>query len=167
MSPAEAQVWIGTLELSSAVVTGGASLEAGAAGEALNAATLGIATAGLGVSGSFRVMGTAAGSNPEQVAASAEGVTTLTNPAGLGVTITTGNLKAGGLAGDVSSVTNLARHPIEASKNPADTALTVKNVVQDVKDVYQAGKTLIKATPPPSPPKPPSPPACALQRGGC
>ena len=83
MSGREIQIDTGILELSSAVYTGGASLEAAEAGTAVKAILNGIATSGLFVSGSSRIIGTAAGAKPEDIEKGSTAVTTVTNPTGL------------------------------------------------------------------------------------
>jgi RHS repeat-associated protein len=161
MSETEKQIDTGILELSSAVFTGGASLEAMEAGAALKTAIGVIATSGLGVSGTTRIIATAAGEKSENVELGTTAVTTLTTPAGMAVTIGTGgNLKAGAVASDLTSGATAVRNPAEAAKDPAGTALTVGNVVQDIKAGYNAVKSLVSTPPPPAPPTPPPPPRC-------
>jgi RHS repeat-associated protein len=153
VSQGEIQVETGILELSSAVVTGGASLEAMEAGAALKAAISGIGSAGLAVSGSSRIIGTAAGVPSEDLEKGSTAVTTVTNPAGMAVTLATGgNIKAGAVAADLSSAATAVAKPAEAAKDPAGTALTVNSVVQDVKSGYNAVKSLVSPPPPPPPP---------------
>ena len=83
----------------------------------------------------------------EEAAKGADAVTTVTNPVGVAVTIATGSLKAGSLASDATSAVKLAAKPSEAAKNPADAALTVKNVVQDIKEGAQAARSFVNAPP--------------------
>jgi len=161
VSSTEIQIDIGVLELGSAVATGGATLEAMAAGAALKTALGAIATAGLGVSGTTRIIATAAGEKSENVEEGTTAVTTLTTPAGMAVTLGTGgNLKAGAVASDLTSAATAVKNPVEAAKDPAGTALTVGNVVQDVKAGYNAVRSLVSPPPPPAPPTPPPPPRC-------
>lgn len=153
MSGAEKQIDIGILELSSAFVTGGATLEGGTIVTMLTNA---IATTGLGVSGTTRILATASGVTPENVERGATAATTVSTPAGLAVTLGTRNMKAGAVASDAASLASMAKTPAGAVKDPAGTALTVSNVVQDIKTGYNAVKSFFS---PPSPPPPAPPPA--------
>ena len=150
------QPGIGVLELSSAYLTAGASLEAMEAGAALKAAIYGIGSTGLAVSGTSRIIGTATGVPSDDLERASTAVTTSTNPAGMAMTIGTGgNMKAGAVAADLSSAATIVAKPAEAAKDPGGTALTVNNVVQDVKAGYNAVVSFVS---PPSPPPPPTPP---------
>lgn len=158
-SPQETQIEKGLLELASAVFTGSEALEAFNAGKAVTAAIGAIAASGLGTSGLTRIVGTAAGGKPEKVEEGAEAVTTITNPAGMAVTIgTKGNLKAGAVASDISSAASIARHPSSAAKDPTGTALTLGSVAHDVKSGLSGIKNMFSSPPPPPPPAPPRPP---------
>lgn len=145
---------IGIAELSSAVATGGATLEL----QSGMAVAVGIATtAGLGVSGTTRIIATTAGEKSENIEQATTAITTITNPAGLAMTVGTGgNLKAGAIAADVSSAKSIVANPAEAMKDPTGTGLTVGNIIQDVNSGISAMKTLFS---PPTPPHPPLPPA--------
>ena len=163
VSSAEIQVEVGVLELGSAVATGGATLEAMGAGAALKTALGAVATAGLGVSGTTRIIATATGEESENLEEGTTAVTTLTTPAGMAVTLGTGgNLKAGAVATDLTSAATAVKNPVEAAKDPAGTALTVANVVQDIKAGYNALKSLVSSPPAPAPPPPPPPPKCSV-----
>jgi RHS repeat-associated protein len=155
-SPRETQVETGIIELASAFFTGGAVWEAAAAGKAVTTAIGAIATSGLAVSGTTRIVATAAGEKPGKVEETASAVTTVTNPAGMAVTIGSGgNLKAGAIASDISSAGSIAAHPSGAAKDPAGTGLTLGNVVQDVKSGISGLKSVFSQPPPPPPPPPP------------
>jgi RHS repeat-associated protein len=162
VSESEIQVSVGILEVSSAVATGGATLETLEAGAALKTALGAISTSGLFVSGSTRIITGTAGET-ENVEQGASAVTTITTPVGMAVTLGTGgNIKAGAVASDVTSAASMVAKPAEAMKNPAGDVLTVNNVVQDVKAGISAVKSLV--SPPPPPPPPPAPPAPPLPK---
>jgi len=153
MSPREQQVWMGALELSSAVMTGGAAIEVAIASQgAFAAVTGGIAAAGLGVNGSTRLIGTAMGQSQETIEKGTTAVSAVTTPVGLAVTLATGGrVQVGAVASGISSAVSAARKPGEAAKDAGGTALTVGNLIQDIKSFF-------KSPPPPSPPPPPPPP---------
>jgi RHS repeat-associated protein len=154
-SKRETQVETGVLELASAFFTGGATLEAAAAGPVTTAIGA-ISASGLAVSGTTRIVATAAGGKPEKVDEAASAVTTVTNPAGMAVTVASGgNLKAGAIASDIASVGSLAAHGSDAVKDPAGTALTLGNVANDIKSGVSALRSIFSQPPPPPPPPPP------------
>jgi RHS repeat-associated protein len=149
MSAKQAQVGIGVLEVGAAIASFGISLEAQGLVVAASAA---VTASGLFVSGTTRIIATAAGEKPEQVEKAATTVTTLTNPVGFVAAVATGSTEKGGEASDVSAAAQLAAHPMDAMKDPAGTVLTVGNILSDVKSAVADVKTLL--TPPPPPPHP-------------
>jgi RHS repeat-associated protein len=158
MSETEKQIDLGIIELGSAFATGGATLDAAAAGKITATIVGALATTGFAVSGSSRIMATAAGNDPKKVDEGTTAITTVTNPAGMAVTIATGgNLQAGAVAADVSSAASLAHKPSEAAKDPAGAILTFKGLAQDAKDAYNTAKNILSPPTPPTPPPPPTP----------
>lgn len=169
MSSTEKQIDVGILEVASAVFSGGATLDAAAAGKITTTLIGALTTTGLAVSGSTRIMGTAAGTGPAKLDSGATAVTTVTNPAGLAVTLATGgNLAAGAKAADLSSAASMVQKPADAAKDPAGTILNLKSLSQDAKEAYNAVKNFVSPPSPPSPP-PPVPPSCrsAGMPAGC
>jgi RHS repeat-associated protein len=150
MSDTEKQIDIGILELGSAVATGGTLPELVEAGGALKTAIVAIQTTGLAVSGSSRIIATAAGAKPEDVEHAATAETTITNPAGFTTTVATnGNERVGALASDVSSAVSIVKKPVDAVKDPAGTALTVGNLLEDIKAFVSPPAPVIPTPKPP------------------
>ena len=139
---------IGGLELYGAYVTGGATLEAESA---LAVTTGALTTSGLVASGTTRITISTAGADSEKTEQAASAIQTVTNPLGLATTVIKQDSKAGSIATDISNTVNAASHPGEAAKDPAGTAMTVGNVVQDLKGI-------LSPPPPPQRPSPPPPP---------
>lgn len=124
------QMALGGIELGSAAISGGATLEA----ESIFSTLVGaLTTSGLLASGVTRTVATAAGAEPEKVEGAASAAQTVTNPIGLATTVVKGNVAAGTVATDVSNAAAAASNPKDAARDPAGTALTVANVIQDVK----------------------------------
>jgi RHS repeat-associated protein len=142
------QMAVGMLELTSALATGGATVEAQSV---FAMATGTLTTSGLIASGTIKIGGTLAGADSEKLERAGAAAQTATNPLGLAMTIAKGDLKAGAMATDLSSAITAASHPADAAKDPAGTALTVGNLIQDM-------KTVLSPVRPPSPPPPPPPP---------
>ena len=143
--PKTMQVAVGAAEIGSAIVTFGSTLEAAAAGLAFKAAFLGIGSVGLGVSGTHRIVATAAGQSPEKTEKVSTALSAVTTPAGMVTTVATGSIKLGAAASDLTTVASAIRKPTEAAKDTGGTLLAVKNLIQDIKDVFTA---------PPPPPRP-------------
>jgi RHS repeat-associated protein len=159
-NPKVGQVVIGLVEIGAGIATGGASLELESA---VAAATAGVSAAGLGVSGTSRIVIVSTGGTVKDAENVSKAVTTVTNPVGLATTVVTGgNLDAGSKAATASDVAKLAMNPVKAATtDPAGTALTVRSAVQESKSTWTTIKNWFTSPAPPPKPAAPAPPKAA------